>query len=123
MRILVLNSGSSSLKAKVYELEREQSEQLPAPEPLWQQNSEWMPSVDSLLDNIIHQAGRFDAVGHRIVHGGARYREPIVISAEVRQALVGCAEIAPIHTDRELQVLDATTRSLGTAVPQIAVFD
>ncbi len=123
MRILVLNSGSSSLKANLYELEREQSEQLPAPEPLSQQNLEWTSSIDSLLENIIRQAGRLDAVGHRIVHGGERYREPILISAEVRQALAGFAEIAPIHTDRELEVLDATTRALGTAVPQIAVFD
>lgn len=123
MRILVLNSGSSSLKANLYELEREQSEQLPPLEPSSQQNLEWTSSIDTLLDNIIHQAGRLDAVGHRIVHGGARYREPIVITAEVRQALAGCAEIAPIHTDRELAVLHATTRALGTAVPQIAVFD
>ena len=123
MRILVLNSGSSSLKANLYELERDQSEQLPPPEPSSQQNLEWTSSIDSLLDNIIHQAGRLDAVGHRIVHGGARYREPILITAEVRQALAGCAEIAPIHTNRELEVLDATTRALGTAVPQIAVFD
>ncbi len=123
MRILVLNSGSSSLKANLYELERGQSEQLPPPEPSSQQNLEWTSSIDSLLDNIIHRAGRLDAVGHRIVHGGARYREPILITVEVRQALAGCAEIAPIHTDRELEILDATTRALGTAVPQIAVFD
>jgi acetate kinase len=123
MRILVLNSGSSSLKADLYEIEREQSEQLPPPDPWSRQNLEWTTSIDSLLDTIIHQAGHLDAVGHRIVHGGARYREPIVITAEVRQALAGCAEIAPIHTDRELEVLDATTSALGTAVRQIAVFD
>ena len=123
MRILVLNSGSSSLKADLYEIEREQSEQIPPPEPLLQQNVEWTSSIDSVLDGIIHQTGHLDAVGHRIVHGGERYREPILINAEVRQALAGCAEIAPIHTDRELQVLDASTRAIGTAVPQIAVFD
>ena len=123
MRILVLNSGSSSLKADLYELEREQSEQLPAPEPSSGQNVEWTSSIDSLLDDIIRQSGHLDVVGHRIVHGGPRYRDPVLITAEVRQTLAGCAEIAPIHTDRELEVLDATTRALGTAVPQVAVFD
>jgi acetate kinase len=64
-----------------------------------------------------------DAVGHRIVHGGSRYREPIAITAEVRQALAGFGEIAPNHTGRALEVVDAATSALGTAVPQIAVFD
>ena len=123
MRILVLNSGSSSLKADLYEFEREESEHFPPPEPLSRQNVEWISSIDSLLESIIHHAGRVDAVGHRIVHGGPLYRQPIVITAEVRQALAGCAEIAPIHTGRELEVLDATTNALGTAIPQIAVFD
>jgi acetate kinase len=123
MRILVLNSGSSSLKADLYEFEREQSEQLPAPEPLSRQNLEWTASIESLLETSIHRAGRVDAVGHRVVHGGTRYRQPIVITAEVRQALAGFAEIAPIHSGRELEVLDATTSAMGTAVPQIAVFD
>ena len=101
MRILVLNSGSSSLKANLYEFERDQSEQLPAPEPLSQQNLEWTSSTESLLDTIVRQAGRVDAVGHRIVHGGARYREPTLITPEVRQALAECAEIGD-PTDRSL---------------------
>jgi acetate kinase len=123
MRILVLNSGSSSLKADLYEFDREQSEQLPPPAPLLQRNLEWTSSTDSLLNTIIHEAGHVHAIGHRIVHGGARYQKPTRITAEVRQALAGCAEIAPIHTGRELEVLDATTVAAGSSIPQIAVFD
>jgi acetate kinase len=123
MRILVLNSGSSSLKADLYEFEPEHSEQLPAPEPLSQQNLEWTSSTESLLGQIVHRAGHVDAVGHRIVHGGARYHEPTLITPEVRQALAECAEIAPVHTGRELEVLDAAVSALGAGTPQIAVFD
>ncbi len=123
MRILVLNTGSSTLKANLYEFEREQSEQLPPPEPAFKRNLEWTSSTDALLNKIVQEAGHLDAVGHRIVHGGDRYREPTAITAEVRQTLAGCAEIAPLHTGRELEVLDAATHALGSGIPQIAVFD
>jgi acetate kinase len=123
VRILVLNSGSSSLKAHLYEFDHARSEQLRAPEPLLERNIEWASSVDLLLATIIQEAGHVDAVGHRIVHGGAHYREPARITAEVRQALAGCAEIAPLHTGRELEVLDASVQAMGSAIPQIAVFD
>jgi len=123
MRILVLNSGSSTLKANLYEFERAQSEQLPAPEHVFQQNLQWVGPTESLLGGIIRQSGHVDAVGHRIVHGGARYHDPTLITAEIRHALAGYAEIAPVHTGRELEVIDAAASAMGASIPQVAVFD
>lgn len=123
MRILVLNSGSSTLKADLYQFEREEVDQLPAPEPVFQKNVDWPPGTELLLDELVQQAGHVDAVGHRIVHGGPRYHEPTRITAEVRHALAGTAEIAPVHTGRAMEAVDGAVHALGVETPQIAVFD
>jgi acetate kinase len=116
LRILVLNSGSSSLKAALYELDRTSASQLPAPPPVFKQNAD---SVDSVLQ----LAGHVDAVGHRVVHGGPRFREATIITPEVRQTLIELAEIAPVHAPREVEIADAASKALSAKVPQIAVFD
>jgi acetate kinase len=115
LRALVVNAGSSSLKLRVLDAD------------------------DSVLDGEdIEAAGgsveekalaaaleRFPAVqvaGHRIVHGGERFREPVLIDAGVERALLELADLAPLHQPKSLAALDAVTAALP-GVPAVACFD
>jgi acetate kinase len=62
-------------------------------------------------------------VGHRIVHGGAKYRESVLITPEVRSGIAEQAEFAPAHNRAQLEAIRTVDRVVGTAVPQVAVFD
>ncbi len=64
-----------------------------------------------------------DAVGHRIVHGGAALRESTRITPEVMAVIAKLVEFAPEHNRLELETIQAAGRMLGPDVPQIAVFD
>jgi acetate kinase len=63
-----------------------------------------------------------DAVAHRIVHGGARFREPVVIDAGVERELEALTELAPLHNAPALAAL-ADARQALPDVPHVAVFD
>lgn len=64
-----------------------------------------------------------DVVGHRIVHGGARYRESAVVTPEVRAAIAEQAEFAPAHNRLQLAAIETVDRVIGPQVLQVAVFD
>jgi acetate kinase len=66
--------------------------------------------------------GEVEAVGHRIVHGGARFRQAVRIDAEVEWALRDLAALAPLHQAKSLAALDAVAEVLGD-VPAVACFD
>ena len=63
-----------------------------------------------------------DVVGHRVVHGGPRYFEPALVTAEVKSAIEGVSVFAPLHNRAELEGMKIVAKLLGP-VPQIAVFD
>ena len=63
-----------------------------------------------------------DVVGHRVVHGGARYEDPVFITPEVKSAIAKVSAFAPLHNRAELDGMEIIEKLLG-AVPQIAVFD
>ncbi len=62
------------------------------------------------------------AVGHRVVHGGPRFKEPVRIDDDVERAIAEYAKLAPLHNPPALAGIAAVHKVLG-AVPQIAVFD
>jgi len=62
------------------------------------------------------------AVAHRIVHGGARFREPVAIDTDVERALEALTELAPLHNAPALAALTEARRALPD-VPHVAVFD
>jgi acetate kinase len=62
-------------------------------------------------------------VGHRIVHGGAKYRQSVLITPEVRSGIDEQAQFAPAHNRAQLEAIRTVDRVVGTAVPQVAVFD
>lgn len=64
-----------------------------------------------------------DVVGHRIVHGGPKYRESVLVTPEVRSAIAEQAEFAPAHNRLQLAAIECVDRIIGTNVPQVAVFD
>ena len=64
-----------------------------------------------------------DAVGHRIVHGGAKYRESTPLTPEVRAAIAREVEFAPAHNHFELEAVETVDRVVGSRTFQVAVFD
>jgi acetate kinase len=114
MRVLVVNAGSSSLKLGVLD-----GDHVVAADELR------APRAELDAGAVADAVGRLepvDAVGHRIVHGGARYREPVRIDAEVRGALAELSALAPLHQAKSLAALDAVAAVLGD-VPAVACFD
>ncbi|MFZ0595154.1 MAG: acetate kinase [Bryobacteraceae bacterium] len=87
-------------------------------------------SVEHLLGSLV-RGGRaalrsFDEisiVGHRVVHGGDRYRHSTRLTADVRVGIRELAPFAPLHNPLALAVIQATDKVLGPTVSQIAVFD
>ncbi|HLJ48270.1 MAG TPA: acetate kinase [Bryobacteraceae bacterium] len=123
MKALVLNAGSSSLKVMLWQVEGT----LPSmpPKALWRKHVEWHDKAiefDSVLGSI-PDAASIDVVGHRIVHGGSRFRESTRITPEVRDAIAKMGEFAPEHNRVELAGIQAVERVLRPDTPQVAVFD
>ena len=69
------------------------------------------------------RALRIDAVGHRVVHGGERFREPVVINDDVVAAIDRLAEFAPLHNPGSIAGIKGARAALGSHIPMVAVFD
>jgi acetate kinase len=63
------------------------------------------------------------AVGHRVVHGGERFRSSVLVDDQVLATLEDLIPLAPLHNPYNLQGIRAVRSVLGTGVPQVAVFD
>jgi acetate kinase len=116
MRVLVVNAGSSSLKLTLLDGEDTvlAARELAAPRAKVNPDE-----IRAALHSTLSEA---DAVGHRIVHGGERFREAVRLDAEVREALRELVDLAPLHQPKSLSALDAVTEALP-GVPAIACFD
>lgn len=123
MRVLVLNGGSSSLKAAVFDVVASTEETDPA-QPLWQKES---PIDDaesaSLLLRSLDPSLKVEAVGHRIVNGGKSFGSSERITAQVKNTLTELAQSAPQHNKLEMAAIEAAEKVLGRDIPQVAVFD
>ncbi|MEM7715174.1 MAG: acetate kinase [Cyanobacteria bacterium P01_A01_bin.68] len=71
---------------------------------------------------VINQLSEIDVVGHRVVHGGKYYRESVVITQEVKDAIANLVNLAPAHNPSNLAGIEAGEKILGE-VKQVAVFD
>src|SRR5215471_4956370 len=122
MKILVLNSGSSTQKACLYEI----GETLPDDPPacLWERKIEWDPlsSRASAMEQLLKDLPRIDVAGHRVVHGGPHFEEPILVTPEVKSAIAQASAFAPLHNQAALEGMELIERLLSS-VPQVAVFD
>ncbi|MGA7937837.1 MAG: hypothetical protein WCA35_30085 [Kovacikia sp.] len=71
---------------------------------------------------VIEQPAEIDVVGHRVVHGGQKYRESVRVTEAVKHEINHLATLAPAHNPASLEGIVAIEQILPT-VPQIAVFD
>jgi acetate kinase len=117
LRVLVVNAGSSSLKLRLLDADDgvEASGDVPAPHG---------EADQSALRDILKDMGveRADAVGHRIVHGGTEFSEPVRIDEEVERRLRALTDLAPLHQPKSLTALDSVTAALPD-LPRVACFD
>jgi acetate kinase len=72
--------------------------------------------------SVIDRLDEIDVVGHRVVHGGRNYRQSVVITQEVKDAIADLANLAPAHNPVNLAGIEAMENILGD-VKQVAVFD
>lgn len=82
-------------------------------------------ALDALTNEeygVIHSMDEIDAVGHRVVHGGERFTDSVLISDDVLNGIEACAEIAPLHNPPNLYGIKACMRLMYNT-PQVAVFD
>lgn len=126
-RVLVLNAGSSSLKAALIE---------PPLATLGRTEVSWgadasrvrdrVAGLESALEDLwakLADDGRhLDAVGYRVVHGGARFSAPALIDDNVVTGIEAAAELAPLHNGVALETI-AAGRELMPDVPHVACFD
>ena len=114
MRVLVVNAGSSSLKLRLVDADDRVAGHAD------------LPAVGEVSAEDITAAlaamGPFDAVGHRVVHGGERFRQPVAVDPVVRRALDELTDLAPLHQPKSLAALDAVTAA-APEVPAVACFD
>lgn len=82
----------------------------------------WVISPSSAIPGIQSMAD-IHAVGHRVVHGGEKFRESVRIDASVIAGIEACVELAPLHNPANLKGIRAAQEVLGPGVPQVAVFD
>ena len=98
--VLVVNAGSESLKLSVV-----------GPD----ETATKLDSLEPAPDNVV-------AVAHRVVHGGPRFLEPVLIDDAVESELAGVAELAPLHNTPALAAI-RETRKLFPGLSHVAVFD
>lgn len=122
--VLVLNSGSSSVKFQVISLPSEEVLDKGQRDRVGITGGDFPDHSAAIADIISHLPGgrSIDIVGHRVVHGGERFTEPVVVDEDVMQGIREVSHLAPLHNPANLQGIVATAQVIPDA-PQVAVFD
>ena len=149
MIVLALNCGSSSLKFRLFQAEPGAStglrrlagghverlgdqatlafeaaagaqlsaqDAVPDHEAAVRRVTAWLATIDP-------GGRRIDAIGHRVVHGGERFTEPVLIDADVLAAIEELETLAPLHNAPSLAGIQAARTALGSDIPMVAIFD
>ena len=148
MKILVLNCGSSSIKYKLFDMTTNEvlaqggiekiglagsflKLTLPNGEKkiLEKDIPEHTAGIEFILNTLvspeygaIKSLDEINAVGHRMVHGGERFSESVLLNKEVLDAFIACNDLAPLHNPANLKGVNAVSAILPN-VPQVGVFD
>ncbi|GFH99524.1 acetate kinase [uncultured Phocaeicola sp.] len=148
MKILVLNCGSSSIKYKLFDMTTQEvlaqggiekiglvgsflKLTLPNGEKkiLEKDIPEHTAGIEFILNTLvspeygaIKSLDEINAVGHRMVHGGERFSESVLLNKEVLDAFTACNDLAPLHNPANLKGVNAVSAILPN-VPQVGVFD
>ena len=121
MKILVINSGSSSIKYKFFQMPGDRLIKKGLIEHIGEPGS-CVHDHYTGLKIILDQVDSVDAVGHRVVHGAEKFREHVLIDESVIKEIRHCCEIAPLHNPANLAGILACKKLLP-GVKQVAVFD
>ncbi len=149
MRILVLNCGSSSLKFRLLDMLAGGPQRVPkrgrtlvngavkeiggeatlqlsteggAPSKKTQLVSDHSSAIRWVFDHLT-PLSQLEAVGHRVVHGGERFSQSVVIDDAVVAEIEALIELAPLHNPASLAGIHGAREVLGPTVPMVAVFD
>ena len=148
MKILVINSGSSSVKYKLIDTTTEQTlaeggvEKIGLADRFLKYKrkdgskailelglTDHKGSIQAILNMLtdpnegcIKSYDEIDAVGHRVVHGAEKFTESVVITDEVKDMIRQCYDLAPLHNPANMTGIEAIT-ALMPDVPQVGVFD
>lgn len=145
MKVLSLNCGSSSLKFQVYEMPEEKVlisgyvEKIGLEDCFWtvKVNGEKIKSarylknhteaVDVLVEEllkhkIVESLDEIKGVGHRVLHGGEKYGDSVIITDEVVEDIKSLTKLGPLHHPGNLAGIEAMQKGLSN-VPMVAVFD
>ncbi|MEE0921049.1 MAG: acetate kinase [Paludibacteraceae bacterium] len=148
MKILVLNCGSSSIKYKLFNMDTRavmvqggvekiglpdaflqiklaSGEKVKIEQPMPEHTVGIQLILNSLVDEKIGCIASLDeiqAVGHRVVHGGEKFNKSVIITPEIKEMIIKCVELAPLHNPANLKGIEAIETALP-GVPQVAVFD
>lgn len=122
MKILVLNRGSSSVKCCLYDFPTMPEEWTA---PIWEEKIEWKNigggSFEEDFKKLLPRMS-VDCIGHRIVHGGSKYRASVLIDADVKAEIRKLASLAPLHNLADLEGIEILEKWFPQ-IPQVAVFD
>ena len=147
MKILVLNSGSSSLKYQVIDMDTEEMIAKGNFERIGQANSFLTHKVHGLKHKFEHPAKNHEhaikfvlnrltndhygvmksldelgGIGHRVVHGGEKFTESVVVTDEVIHGIKKCADLAPLHNPAAILGIEAC-RKIVPNMKMVVVFD
>jgi acetate kinase len=115
MRVLVVNAGSSSLKLSV--VSPDGTVHAATTVERWEGHGHHEP-----VKQFLHGLDRVDAVGHRVVHGGPRYRAAAPVADELLDYLESIRDLAPLHNPRAVAGIRVVSE-LVPAAPAVACFD
>lgn len=148
MKILVINAGSSSLKYQLIDMDGEVviakgiCERVGAEnggfelktakgklekEVTMKNHTEAFLVVKEALTTgeykVIDSLDEISAIGHRVVQGGAIYKESTLITDDVIEGIKSLCDLAPLHNPAHIQGINACMEVFGKDVPEVAVFD
>ncbi len=82
----------------------------------------WIVSDDSGIEGM-NGLVDIQAVGHRVVHGGERFTQSVIITDEILRGIEDCIELAPLHNPANISGILAAREIFGKGITQVAVFD
>lgn len=112
MKILVLNSGSSSVKYSLFEDDAQIENGL----------IERVEDHNLAIATILEKVGVIDGVGHRVVHGGEHYKHSSIIDEQTKAQIKNLIKLAPLHNGANLAGIEAV-EAIYPTIKQVAVFD
>jgi len=142
VKILTINSGSSSLKVALFEMRDEKRVSFLEVEKIGEDISrvlleketvfegkiedhyEALKKIEKILNekNILKNFDQLSAVGHRVVHGGEKFKKSVIIDKKVIKDIKELSSLAPLHNPSNLKGIEAILKK-APSLTQVAVFD